>query len=63
MKVAFDNISNDFKFRISREGNFAWEHDIEYDTKRPDVNFRVVVLQENLWRDVVWLDTKIEVRL
>lgn len=56
MEVTFNDITNDFKLRISWEGHFTREHDIENDTKGPNVDLRVVVLKENLWSDIVWLN-------
>ena len=55
MEVTFDNIANDFELRVSRERNLAGKHDVEDDAQGPDVNLRVVVLQEYLRCDVVWL--------
>ena len=55
MEVTLDDIADDFELRVSRKGNFSRQHDVEHDSKRPNVNLRVVVLQKDLWCDVVWL--------
>ena len=57
MEVTLDDIADNFELRVARKGNFSRQHDVEDDSERPDVNLRVVVLQEHLWCDVVWLST------
>lgn len=58
MEVTLDDIADDFKLRVARKGNFSRQHDVKDDSKRPDVNLGVVVLQEDLWCDVVGLSTE-----
>ena len=30
VEVAFDDIADDFEFRVAREGNFSRKHDVKY---------------------------------
>ena len=55
MEVTLDDIADNLKLRVARKGNFSRQHDIEDDSERPDVNLRVVVLQKDLWCNVVGL--------
>ena len=63
VEVALYHVANDFELRVSWEGDLTREHDVEDDTQRPDVNLRIVVLQEHFWCNVVWLRDKRETRL
>ena len=56
VEVALDDVADDFELGIPGEGHLAGKHDVEDDPERPNVDLRVVILQEHLWRDVVWLD-------
>ena len=58
MKVTFDDITNNFELWVAWEWHFAGEHDVEDDAEWPYVNFRVVVLEEHLWGDIVGLSKK-----
>ena len=58
MEVTLDDIADDLKFRVSWEWHLAWEHDVEHYTHWPDIDLRVVVLQEYLRCDVIWLEQK-----
>jgi len=54
VEVALYHVADDFELRVSWEGDLTREHDVEDDTQRPDVNLRIVVLQEHFWCNVVW---------
>ena len=53
VEIAFDDISDDFKFRVAWEWHLARQHDVEHNAQRPNVNLHVVVLQEDFRRNVV----------
>ena len=55
VEIALDYVADDLQFRVAREGNFTREHDVQHHAQRPDVDLRVVVLQEHLGGDVVRL--------
>lgn len=56
VEIAFDNITDNLKFRVPREWYFSGEHNVEDNAEGPDVNLRVVVLEENFGGDVVRLN-------
>jgi hypothetical protein len=60
MKVALYDVANDFEFRIAWKRHFTAEHDIQHNTKRPNVDFRTVVLKEDFRSNVIWLQITIE---
>ena len=55
MEITFDDIADDFELRVSWEWHLARKHDVEDDSQGPDINFRVVVLKEDLRCNVVRL--------
>lgn len=57
MEISLDNILDDFDLRISRKWNFPWQHDVENNTDRPDIDFLVVVLQKHFRCDIIWTST------
>ena len=57
VEVSLDHITDDLKFWVTWEGNFPREHDVEHHTKRPYIDLEVILLEENLWCDVVRLKT------
>jgi hypothetical protein len=50
---ALDDVVDDLRLGAAWEWHLAAQHNVQYDTHRPDVNLLGVFLQENLWRDVV----------
>ena len=65
MKVALDNIANNFELGVPGEGHLARQHDVEDYSQRPNVNLGVIVLQEDFWGDIVrlyWEKEKVCVR-
>ena len=57
MIFSFDDIVNNLWLGSSRERNLSWKHDVEDDAHRPNINWRVVGLKEDLWCNVVWRTT------
>jgi hypothetical protein len=55
VEFTLNDVSNNLKLGVTREWNFATEHDVEHYAHRPNVNFLVVVLKENLWCNVIRL--------
>lgn len=56
VELTLDDVAYDFKLRITRERDFAAQHDVKHDSHGPDIDLLVVVLKENFRRDVVWLN-------
>ena len=55
MKVAFNDVANNFELRVPGEGHLARQHNVEDYSQRPNVNLGIIVLQEDFWGDVVGL--------
>ena len=55
MEVTLNDVADNFKFRVAREGHFAREHDVQDDAERPNIDLRVIVLKEDFWGDIVGL--------
>lgn len=55
VEFTLNDVSNNLELGVTRERNFAAQHDVEHHAHGPNINLLVVVLQENLWCDVVRL--------
>lgn len=53
VKITFNHIMNNFRFILTWKRNFAREHDIQNDSHRPYVNFRIVFLKKYFWGHII----------
>ena len=61
VEFSLDDITNNFQLRVTREWDLTTKHDVEDDSHRPNVDLLVVVLQEDLGRNIVRLKFKITI--
>ena len=54
VELALDNILDDLWFRAARERNLSGQHDVKDYSHAPNVDFHVIFLKEDLWRNVIW---------
>lgn len=55
MEVTFDYVADDFELGVAGEGNFAREHNVQDDTKGPNIDLGRIILQKYLRSNIVWL--------
>ena len=60
VEITFNYVSNDLELGVTRERHLPRQHDVKDHAHRPNVNLGVVVLQEHLWRNIIWLKSRQE---